>query len=126
MTKDELKGHVVKAQAALSKAQAAFDKFNSLVENNVYVDMKDAESAIEDILYDRAEKDCEGSRNCGREQYTQNFMVDGKTYTGIASFEYDRHDKPITTLIAANSASKKWSPLNLIARVGQMEKLCMR
>ena len=93
MTKEELKAKVAAAQNALNTAQAELDALDMLAENHVFEDMETAESKIEDLLNSRAHADCEGSHNCGNDEYRQDFIVEGKMYTGIATYEYNRHDK---------------------------------
>jgi hypothetical protein len=64
-----------------------------LAENNVFETMDKAEAVIENALLVMARDDCEGARNCGAESYSREFMVDGKTYVGTLTCEYNRHDK---------------------------------
>jgi hypothetical protein len=92
-TREELKSAVDAARASLAAALAARDAFDSAPENNRYENMKDASSKIEDKLRDQARADCEGSYNCGNDEYTQDFYVGEKLYRGTLTCEYDRHDK---------------------------------
>lgn len=93
MTKEELQTTVTQAEAALTAAKAELEAFDGLPENNVFPTLEDAEGELEDRLRGQAHADCEGSYNCGADEYTQEFIVDGKHYMGTLSVEYDRHDK---------------------------------
>lgn len=46
-----------------------------LLENNVYDSHDDAEGAITERLEDYAGNDCEGSYNCGLDEYTQVYKL---------------------------------------------------
>lgn len=91
--KQELEQKVQDARKALSDAIAALAEFNAKPENNMFESMEVAHSTIYSKLMMEAEEDCEGSYNCGAEQYTQDFVVDGVMYVGILDCEYNRHDK---------------------------------
>ena len=45
------------------------------------------------MFENQAYEDCEGAGNCGSPEYEQDFIVGGKEYTAVCSFDYDRHDK---------------------------------
>lgn len=91
--RDGLVHCVALAQKALEEAQANLAAFDASIENNVYASLDEASGKIEDQLRDQAFEDCQGAHNCGLDEYTQDFMVDGKKYRAIATFEYNRHDK---------------------------------
>lgn len=91
-TKAELTADVAIATANLERAQQALGNFDSAPENNVFESLDDA-ADLEDKLYARAAKDCEGSYNCGQTVYDQEFIVDGKHYIATLTCEYNRHDK---------------------------------
>jgi hypothetical protein len=63
------------------------------INNHIYDTLKMAERALMDIFDNNAFEDCEGAGNVGDGSYTQDFIVDGVTYIGIGTYEYDRHDK---------------------------------
>jgi DNA helicase IV len=89
----DLELKVKQAQAALDEAVKTLEEAKSLPENNVFDDLEFASAKIEDTLLDKASEDCEGAYNCGLEQYTQLFYVQGELYKGILKVEYNRHDK---------------------------------
>lgn len=81
------------AQKELDKAVKAVEDFKSLPENNVFETLEAAEGTIYELLEDRASQACEGSYCCGENYYEQLFYVGDVLYKGIASVEYNRHDK---------------------------------
>lgn len=91
-TKEELQQAVTTAEAAVRGAQRELANFEALAENNVFESLEKAGS-LEDVLSGRAHEDCEGAGNCGDEEYTQEFMVDGVVYVATLTVEYNRHDK---------------------------------
>lgn len=62
-------------------------------ENNVFASIEDAEASLYKRLLGEACQDCEGSYNCGADEYTQEFIVNGVHYIGTLSVEYSRYDK---------------------------------
>ena len=92
-TKEELAAAVAAAKAALVNAESALEAFDASPENNVFATLEEAEGVLEGRMRARAFSDCEGAHNCGQDQYTQEFIVDGKHYMATAKFEYNRHDK---------------------------------
>jgi hypothetical protein len=93
MTKDELLENIKIAQKQLDEANAKFVEFETSIENNVFASLNEAESTLERLLEYRARAACEGSYNCGLDQYTQKFIVDNIIYIAILDVEYNRHDK---------------------------------
>lgn len=93
MTREELQTAVKTAETNLAAANCALRAFEDLPENNVFETLPKALSAVEDKLLTQASQDCEGSHNCGQDEYTQGFIVDGVEYLGTLSVEYNRHDK---------------------------------
>jgi len=93
MTKDELLVAVEDTKTAHDAAVKALEDFERDPKNNVFESLAKAEYELEDVLRDRASADCEGSYNCGAEEYRQGFFVDGVEHVAIASVEYNRHDK---------------------------------
>lgn len=57
--------------------------------------LNDAKSEVKDQLWDEASNDCEGSHNCGADEYSKIVKVkeDNKFYKITVCFEYNRHDK---------------------------------
>ena len=80
---EDLKNRVKELQQELKEALYAQSAFEAMPENNVFDSLEEADK-LKEILYARASADCEGSYNCGEEQYVQDFIVD---------IEYNRHDK---------------------------------
>lgn len=93
MSKEELQKAVAVAKQDLMTAELALATFIASPENNVFATLDDAASSLEERLRKQAHEDCEGSGNCGAEEYEQEFIVDGIHYDGKLSVEYDRHDK---------------------------------
>lgn len=89
----ELEKNVADARTALSLAEQALAAFIASPVNNVFTTMQEAECVIESRLENMAHCDCEGAGNCGAEEYTQEFIVDGLHYMATLSLEYNRHDK---------------------------------
>jgi hypothetical protein len=92
-TKLLLEEAVKDAQVQLNISKDALEEFNSHAENNVFESLEDAESELNNNLYNRAAEACEGSYCCGLEQYRQEFYVKGEKYVAILNVEYNRHDK---------------------------------
>lgn len=92
-TREELTAAITAAQANLTAAHGALAAFEALAENNVFESLEKALGKVEAMLEHRAHEDCEGSHNCGQDEYTQAFMVDGVKYIGTLKVEYNRHDK---------------------------------
>jgi len=89
----QLKVEIVLAQIALSKLQAEEQSILRLAESNIFETLEEADREMYCILQDRASEDCEGSYNCGDDEYTQEFMVGNIKYLATMKFEYSRHDK---------------------------------
>lgn len=61
-----------------------------------YFSFPSMEEAIEwadEDMEEQASNDCEGSFNCGLEEYFREFKVDNKYYRIVMTAEYGRHDK---------------------------------
>jgi hypothetical protein len=93
MSKAELAEAVKAAKTAYDAAVKALSDFESDPQQHVYATLEEASGYLEEALRDRAHADCEGSYNCGDDEYHQGFFVDGVEYMAIASVEYNRHDK---------------------------------
>jgi len=93
MTKEELTAAVQQSKKVFEAATLALELFDRDPKNNVFESLAKAEYELGDALRDRASADCEGSYNCGAEEYRQGFFVDGVEHVAIASVEYNRHDK---------------------------------
>lgn len=83
--------HVVQAELAL--IQEELNRAEGDIQNHIYESLEKAEGALYELLLSRANAACEGSYCCGNDEYTQDFIVEGKEYTATMSFEYGRHDK---------------------------------
>lgn len=92
-TKEELTLSVKTAQAALDAAKSALEAFESSPENHAYDSLDRAKEELYDYLRDKACEDCEGSYNCGSDEYEQEFSVSGERYLATLEVEYNRHDK---------------------------------
>ena len=92
-TRKELEAVVEQCTQALLEANIQLAKFDDLAENNVFATLEEAECKINELLDNRASADCEGSYNCGNDEYRQEFIVNNVKYVGIATYEYNRHDK---------------------------------
>lgn len=91
--KEQLESAVKAAEEDLFKAKQALEEFLDSPENNVFDNLEEACGEIEDKLCEKAGEDCEGSYNCGLEEYSQEFIVNGVHYVGTLKCEYNRHDK---------------------------------
>lgn len=93
MTEQQLIANVDTATQQLVAAKLALERFRSTIDYHTYDTLDEALSSLEDLLYNKANADCEGSYNFGDESYTQEFRVDGVDYVATMTFEYNRHDK---------------------------------
>lgn len=84
---------IADAVRELHHANNALIEYTSRAEFHVYESLDAAQAELEEKLRDEAANDCEGSGNCGNEEYTHEFTVDGKRYEAKLAVEYDRHDK---------------------------------
>lgn len=91
--REKLLAEITAAEAALADAESALSAFDDKAENNVYEDLYTALGWAEEKMRDQAHADCEGSYNCGNEEYTQEFMVGAQKYRATLKCEYNRHDK---------------------------------
>lgn len=89
----DLKLEVEDRQAALDNAVFDLSVAERSIENHVYESLERAESRLCAIFEGKAHEDCEGAGNCGEDEYTQDFIVDGKEYVATMTFDYNRHDK---------------------------------
>lgn len=93
MSKEALKAAIEEAKKNLAAAEQALEDFIALPQNNVFASLDDACAELEDRLRGQASQDCEGSYNCGADEYVQQFIVDEILYEGKLTVEYNRHDK---------------------------------
>jgi hypothetical protein len=92
-TKEALERRVADARADLALAERELQEFERSPENFRYEDLEEA-SELEWDLRERASEDCEGSYNCGDDEYRQEFYVGDKKYVAILyQIFYNRHDK---------------------------------
>jgi hypothetical protein len=92
-TLETLAAAVRTAQRALATAERELAAFKAQPSQHVYDTLDDATSTLEDLMNDWAHEACEGSHCMGMDEYTQEFIVDGKHYIAKLECEYDRHDK---------------------------------
>ena len=88
-----LKATVINLQKELQEAEFNLDQALCSYQYNSFNSLDEAETQLYDELYSRASKDCEGSHNCGFDQYSQPFSVGDKQYIAVAGVKYNRHDK---------------------------------
>lgn len=93
MTKEELQLNIDAARAQLAEAETALAAFVAAPENNVFASVEEASDELEERLSGQARDDCQGAHNCGADEYTQEFIVDGVIYIATYRPEYNRHDK---------------------------------
>lgn len=79
--------------AAISCINDEIARLQDHVDNHAYATIEKAETAICNKFESEANEACEGSGCMGCSEYVQQFTVDGKPYSGIVRFEYNRHDK---------------------------------
>ena len=91
-TKELLQEAVASAQANLQIAAAELQAYIDSVDNNVFDNMEHAERVLENRLLGYANEACEGSYNCGMDEYAQEFIVDGLHYLATLTCAYNRHD----------------------------------
>lgn len=103
----ELRLEIIVAQCTLAQLQAEKESILKLAENNVFETLKDADIAMYSILEHRAVEDCEGSYNCGYNEYTQEFMVGTQKYVASMTFEYNRHDKTYYYIDSSEYSSRE-------------------
>lgn len=92
-TKIELEQAVNAAKKALEQAELNLLNYKFSAEDNVYKSLEEAIEEVTEKLEDQASEDCEGSYNCGLDEYCCPFSVDGVNYIGILRCDYGRHDK---------------------------------
>jgi len=97
---DNIKGKIAVAELivrdmeiSLTEAKNNLYNLRMNIQNHVYDSLEKAECYLMDRFEQEAFQDCEGSGNCGCDEYVQDFIVNGKEYTAIGKFEYDRYDK---------------------------------
>jgi len=91
--REQLVLQVKEAAAALEKLKERLENFDSLVENNVFDSIEEAEDALTERFYNVASEACEGSYCFGEREYTQEFVVDEERWMFRLEVEYNRHDK---------------------------------
>lgn len=79
----------------IAELEKEIEKLESDVCNFQFESHDDAEDTISSMLYTKAEDACEGSHNCGKDEYTQPYQLigDSKVYIGKITVDYNRHDK---------------------------------
>jgi hypothetical protein len=84
---------IKQAENELVGAKSRREEFLEDPRNNRFDTLEDAEGTLYETLRDRASTDCEGSYNCGSDEYSQRFYVGDQLYVAVAQVEYNRHDK---------------------------------
>ena len=92
----------------IAELEKEIEALESDVCNFQFESHDDAEDSISSLLYTKAEDACEGSHNCGKDEYTQPYQLigDTKVYTAKLSVNYNRHDK---TYYYVDSATYSYS-----------------
>ena len=93
MNKQEIQDNIDRLTNELKVWNSKMEVFKQDPKNNVFETFSDAASKIEDELYSLAHEACEGSYNCGLDQYSKQFYVGENLYIGVSTFQYNRHDK---------------------------------
>jgi hypothetical protein len=76
-------------EISLSEARSNLYNLRKNIRNHIYESLEKAECLLMDMFEKEAHEDCEGSGNCGCDEYVQDFIVDGKEYTATVKFQYD-------------------------------------
>lgn len=97
---NDIKVALFKQSAAELRLKIAeLEKEIETLESDVCNFQFETHEAAADILYsllrDEASNDCEGSHNCGANEYTQPYQLigDSTVYHGKITVQYNRHDK---------------------------------
>ena len=95
MSKQQLQTEIKYHQDIISTLENEIEKFDSLLDNNQFYDHKEAEYAIRGRFSEIANEECEGSYNCGDDEYHQQYQIRGndQIFTATVTFDYNRHDK---------------------------------
>ena len=89
----ELQAELIMAQQVVESITKQLVEVEQDISNHIYSSFDEAESFLYNMFDNLAHEDCEGSDNCGSGLYTQDFIVDGVSYTAFGEYEYNRHDK---------------------------------
>lgn len=90
---EQLKQQVVVLVDAIAFAEGQLNRWLADPKNNVYTSIEDA-TELEGTLSAEAHQDCEGSYNCGKSEYSREFIVGDKRYIAkLENIQYNRHDK---------------------------------
>lgn len=92
-TKEQLQAKIQECEAALIQANIELNEFMTLPENNTFPSLETASCELYTRLLDEATEACEGSYNCGKDTYTQEFTVNGERYLATLEVEYNRYNK---------------------------------
>ena len=92
-TRKALVENITECEHNLTIAKNNLLLYDNSPEANVYDNLENALNWIENDLMIQAHADCEGSHNCGKPEYTRNFIIDGKFYRATLAVDYNRHDK---------------------------------
>lgn len=89
------KQSVAELRLKITELEKEIEILESDVCNFQFESHDDAEDAISSLLYTKAEDACEGSHNCGADEYAQAYQLigDSKVYSGKITVDYNRHDK---------------------------------
>lgn len=108
MTKhEELKQNVFNAEKSLEEAKRILLEYEASPEMNTFEAVDNAICKICDKLLSKAAEDCEGSYNCGNDEYSQDFYVDNEKYTIKVQMDYGRHNKTYYYVCSSSFSMKK-------------------
>ena len=95
MDKAQIAAEIATHQKAIATLEQSLVDFDSLIENNQYDSHRAAEKFIEGRFSNIASNQCEGSYNCGDDQFQQRYQLTGNpnVFEATVKFEYNRHDK---------------------------------
>ncbi|WP_355586209.1 hypothetical protein [Xanthomonas cannabis] len=77
----------------LAHARDRLAEYDEAPERFQFDTVEDASGVLGDVLWSRAHADCEGSYNCGDDEYRQECYVQGVKHVAIFTADYNRHDK---------------------------------
>ena len=104
---EELRLEIKDAECSLATLRGEEQSILRLAQNNVFETLEDADNMMYSILEGRAVLDCEGSYNCGYDEYTQEFMIGSQKYLASMTFEYNRHAKTYYYIDSSEYSSKE-------------------
>ena len=95
MNKEQIAAEIASHYKTIAVLEQSLIDFDSLIENNQYDSHGIAERFIEERFSGIASEQCEGSYNCGNDQFQQRYQLTNNpnVFEATVKFEYNRHDK---------------------------------